>query len=393
MKLSSALAAKTADSTRAVESTPAAAPRFYRPELDGLRFLAFLGVFVHHAFPQTPDWYAWQGFAPPVADAAAAFVRAGGFGVDLFFVLSAFLITELLLREHELHGHVSIPAFLARRALRIWPLFFFFVASSLLADRLLLDRPGLTSGYVLAFLALAGNWACAFEGYPDSVAAPLWSVSIEEQFYLAFPVALARMGPGRLRAFALVLLVVGAASRVLTVVAGTQHPAVWCSTLCRVDTIGVGILLCLTLRTRPRWEPRRLTRLLLGGGGLLLWMAVELATPVAEQTLVGVSVGYPMIYLGAAGMLLSTFGSGSLLASRPFVALGRVSYGLYVYHVLALALAGVALQRVLGVQPQWYTFVLLGFGITVVLAMTSYRFLEAPFLRLKERFTLVPSRS
>lgn len=370
------------------------APRFYRPELDGLRFVAFFGVFVHHAFPQTPEWYAWQGLTPPLPELAAALVRAGGFGVDLFFVLSAFLITELLLREHELRGQVNIPAFLKRRALRIWPLFFFFLAISALADRFLLGRGGLAGEYVIAFLALAGNWACAFLGYPDSVAAPLWSISIEEQFYLAFPVVLARTGPGRLRALGMALLVTGAISRALTVWAGTSHPAVWCSTLCRVDTIGVGILTAVILRSRPRpWTPRLGTRLFLGAGGLLLWVLVEVAVPVAEQTLVGVSIGYPMIYLGAAAMLLSTLGSGGhLLASRPFVALGRVSYGLYVYHVLAIGLAATVLQRVPGLEATWPVFVVLGFGLTAVLAMASYRFLEAPFLQLKKRFTVVPSR-
>lgn len=374
------------------EGASPAPSRFYKPELDGLRFVAFFGVFLHHAFPQMPDWYAWKGLAAPLPEIAAAFVRAGGFGVDLFFVLSAFLITELLLREHELRGRIDVPAFLSRRALRIWPLFFFFVAVSLLTDRMLLERAGLTGGYVVAFLALAGNWACALLGYPDSVAAPLWSISIEEQFYLAFPLVLARMGPVRLRALAVALLIIGAISRALTVWAGTTHPAVWCSTFCRVDTIGVGILLAVSLRRIHVWAPRPLMRLFLGAGGLLLWIVVELAFPVAEQTLVGVSIGYPMIYVGAAGMLLAALGSRSSLGSRPLVALGRISYGLYVYHVLAIALAGIALQYGPAAIRDWPAFVALAFGLTVTFAIASYRVLEAPFLRLKERFTVVPSR-
>lgn len=373
-------------------AAPAAA-RFYRPELDALRFAAFLGVFVHHAFPQAPDWYAWKGLPPRLAELVAAGVRAGGFGVDLFFVLSAFLITELLLREHEARGAIDIAAFLKRRALRIWPLFFFFVGVSLLADPALLDRSGLTGGYLIAFLALAGNWACAFLGYPDSVAAPLWSVSIEEQFYVAFPVVLARIGPARLRALGIALLATGAVSRAATVLAGTSHPAVWCSTLCRVDTIGVGILLAVGLRTRPPWAPRLGTRLALAGAGTLLWALVEIGVPVAEQSLVGVSVGYPMVYVGAAAMLLATLGAGrGLLSSRPLVALGRVSYGLYVYHVLAIGLVAAALQRVPALATRWPVFVVLAFAATAALAFASYRLLEAPFLRLKARFTVVPSR-
>ncbi len=368
--------------------------RFYRPELDGLRFLAFFGVFLHHALPHKADLYVAKGFPSPLAEVAAAFVRAGGFGVDLFFVLSAFLITELLLREHELRGFVKVGAFLTRRVLRIWPLFYFFVALSLLADRMLLGHPGLTTTHLVAFLALAGNWACAFLGYPESVAAPLWSVSIEEQFYLAFPLVLARIGPGRLRGLAVSLLIFGAVSRALTVYVGTRHPAVWCSTFCRIDTIGLGILLAVELRRLRTWTPRPATRLLLATAGLFLWIAAELTVPAVEQTLVGVSTGYPMVYVGAAGMLLAASGSGqSLLASRPFVALGRISYGLYVYHVLAITLAGAALRSADGTGAgKTGAIVVLAFGLTVVLAMASYRFLEAPFLMLKKRFTVVPSR-
>lgn len=370
-----------------------AAPRFYRPELDGLRFLAFLGVFVHHALPRTPDWYAWQGLADPLPEVAAALVRAGAFGVDLFFVLSAYLITELLLREHETRGRVDPRAFLIRRALRIWPLFFFFLVASVALDRLVLDQEGLSGGYVLAFLGLAGNWACALFGYPESVAAPLWSISIEEQFYLAFPFGLARLGPGRLRSVGVALLALGAASRLVTALSGTDHPAVWCSTLCRVDTIGVGILLALALRARPGWTAPAWLRGVLGAGGLSLWIAVELAVPVEEQTLLGVSVGYPMVYAGATAMVLAALGSrGPLLTSPLSVGLGRISYGLYVFHVAAVALAALALQNLPALGGRWQAFLVLAFGLTVAFALASYLLLERPFLRLKGRFTLVPSR-
>lgn len=378
---------------RGERSSPGAAPRFYRPELDGLRFLAFLGVFAHHALPRTPEWYAWQGLPGPLPELAAALARAGAFGVDLFFVLSAYLITELLLREHELRGRVDPRAFLMRRALRIWPLFFFFLLASVPLDRLVLGQDGLSGGYVLAFLGLAGNWACALFGYPESVAAPLWSISIEEQFYLAFPFAVARLGPVRLRAIGAALLVVGAVSRLVTEWSGTDHPAVWCSTLCRVDTIGVGILLALALRSRPGWTAPAWLRGVLATGGLALWVAVELAVPVDQQTLVGVSVAYPLVYAGAAAMVVAALGSrGPLLASRVPVGLGRISYGLYVFHVAAVALAARAVQSVPALGGRWQAFLALALGLTVALALASYLLLERPFLRLKGRYTLVPSR-
>src|SRR5712691_5328226 len=96
------------------EATERALPlRFYMPSLDGLRFFAFLAVFVAHAAPKRLRAVTWLGPIGPVADAV---VPAGLFGVDLFFVLSAYLITALLMREAESCGRISVGAFYVRRA-------------------------------------------------------------------------------------------------------------------------------------------------------------------------------------------------------------------------------------------------------------------------------------
>src|SRR5690349_12152659 len=97
---------------------PSAADRFYFPQLDGLRAVAFLGVFGFH--------FAASSRAP-MAPLLAAMAEAGSFGVDLFFILSSFLITSLLFRERAAVGRIHVAAFWVRRALRIWPLYFVFV--------------------------------------------------------------------------------------------------------------------------------------------------------------------------------------------------------------------------------------------------------------------------
>ena len=102
--------------------------RFYRPELDGLRFLAFFLVFICHA----QYGIAWQSWAGQLL----LHVGAGGsFGVDLFFVLSAYLITELLRREKLETGSIDVGGFYVRRILRIWPLYFGFLVLYFLARR------------------------------------------------------------------------------------------------------------------------------------------------------------------------------------------------------------------------------------------------------------------
>jgi peptidoglycan/LPS O-acetylase OafA/YrhL len=100
--------------------------RFYQPELDGLRFYAFLGVFAYHTLPEQPAFY--RSLRIPLSSLWAAVAKSGASGVDLFFALSAFLITSLLLREQQQTGGLSLRLFYVRRILSIWPLYFAVLA-------------------------------------------------------------------------------------------------------------------------------------------------------------------------------------------------------------------------------------------------------------------------
>src|ERR1700722_5960803 len=164
--------------------------RFYRPELDGLRFYAFLGVFVCHTVPNEAKFYS--DLHLPMPRLLAAVVRSGAAGVDLFFVLSAFLITSLLLRERQETGKISLRLFYIRRILRIWPLYFLVVALGIVFAHTMANfwyyTQNLPWYYVAGYLLFVSNWVYAVFGAPQSICAPLWTVSIEEQFYLIWPV-------------------------------------------------------------------------------------------------------------------------------------------------------------------------------------------------------------
>ena len=204
-------------------------------------------VFLHHSFPHQPEFWTKLGVPSALAAVLCGIGATGAFGVSLFFVLSAYLITELLLREKELVGSLDVKSFYVRRILRIWPLYFFFLALALAMQWFV---PGQHMGWRagLAFSALAGNWYIVFIGFPSSVIFPLWSVSIEEQFYLTWPLIVRRVSQMTMVAIAVGLLGVATATRFYL---GAHHrfeSEIWCNTLVQLDPIAAGILMAVLLR-------------------------------------------------------------------------------------------------------------------------------------------------
>ena len=124
--------------------SPVRAERFYRPELDALRFFAFLGVFIFHAAPRTMDFYDAAGYPHWLSGLLIPTFGAGAYGVDLFFALSAYLITSLLLCERAATGALDLCGFYVRRILRIWPLYLVFVAFAAITAKAL-PRPSAVS--------------------------------------------------------------------------------------------------------------------------------------------------------------------------------------------------------------------------------------------------------
>jgi peptidoglycan/LPS O-acetylase OafA/YrhL len=375
----------------AVESARTTTARFYHPELDALRFFAFLMVFLHHAFPHQPEFWTKLRVPSMPATTLAGIGATGAFGVSLFFVLSAYLITELLLREKELVGSLDVKSFYVRRILRIWPLYFFFLA---LAVALQWFIPGQHMGWRagVAFSALAGNWYIVFIGFPSSVIFPLWSVSIEEQFYLTWPLVVRRASQTAIAAIAVGLLGVATATRFYL---GAHHrfeSEVWCNTLVQLDPIAAGILIAVLLRGAvPQLSRLARAAMIIVGIACLATAAMYFGIKNDPLTTPRIVLGYPTVAIGGVFLLLAVLREGAKPA-RALVYLGRISYGLYVFHVLGLTISDYVVPNQTANLARYSLRVFVALTLTVTMAAISYRWLETPFLKLKQRFTYVPSR-
>jgi peptidoglycan/LPS O-acetylase OafA/YrhL len=358
---------------------------FYLPELDLLRFFAFILVFLSHSVSADETFYRELSIPMPIAKCIVALAAGGAWGVDLFFALSAYLITTLLLREQALFGSISVRAFYLRRCLRIWPLYFgFLLTVTPILRWLTLDE--MPFRYMVAFLLFVGNWSCAWWGYPHTVAAALWSVSIEEQFYLIWPLVVCRWRSA-LPAVIGVMVVTAFATRAWLGAEGVEHPKIWCNTLARLDPIAAGALVAVVLQHREVHLSRGLRFSLFLSGIVILAVLGHFDDFVGAPA----QISYPIATLGCTAILIATIGAHlppDARLTRWGCYLGRISYGLYVFHPMILSLVGVAgtrnaIGRLLATAA--------AFAATVLVAAFSYRFFELPFLRLKRQATRIIS--
>ncbi len=359
-------------------------PRFYRPELDALRCFAFLLVFLHHAAPFQTGW---------LGDACVA----GAFGVCVFFFLSAFLITELLTREKESTGTVQLRAFYIRRILRIWPLYF----AALLVDfaHLHFTRPGAFSfARLAAFFLLAGNWFVAHHNFIGSLSLPLWSISIEEQFYVLWPSIRMRLSRMKSVSFALLPLVVAYGALAFECRRGADlETTVWVNSFVQFQFFASGAIVSLLLHGRAPnlnlWQ----RSLLFSAGSCALFCAQHIFHAKSGSVHPNFSLagpGYLFVNAGCVLLFMSFLGASALGRVKPVIYLGKISYGLYVFHFAMLSVCNTALVRLsptLGSQARVLR-IPVALTCTVALASLSWRVFEAPPLRYKRRFEVLKTR-
>lgn len=392
--------ATAAGPDRPAASAQAAAARFYVPELDPLRFFSFLGVFIWH-LPLTP-LILWK---PGVV---RSLVIAPSFGAALLMTVSGFLNTTLLLKEAAKKGRVDAMAFYTRRFLRIAPLYYVFIAIIFLLSSSS-DYFEVNPRYLLLLMLFLGNTRFLQSELPiwNYIIGPLWTVSVEFHFYMLEPWLVGDGSRRRLMISAWAMILVAFVSRIVWVELGNTGP-LWINTLADLDMFGVGILIA-AVSTGGLPDLRLPVRAALVAAGLTGWFCAVYfwdfysLTPSALH----VSLAYPALAFGNGAIMLASIGAGKagarFMLNKRLQYLGSISCGLYVYHGLAILTARLLMfEGVLAWLPSgggapamaWTAYLMYAataFFLTVALAAASYRWLETPFLRIKTRFTYVPS--
>ena len=344
----------------------------YLPALDGLRAVSILLVLAAHG--------GLERIVP------------GGLGVTIFFFVSGYLITGQLAREHAKHGRISWGGFYARRAIRLMPAALGYVAIAGGAFVALGGR--ISAGAWLASVFYGSNYAAVFTRTLDSalpgVPHPftiLWSLAVEEHFYFVWPAALALLlARGRAATLAALLLVVvgelawrahlaplcdGHAAAHHGLCGFHPDDRIYKTTDTRLDSLAFGAIAAITGRTR-------FARPVIAGAVALLAASLAARSPLARDTWRCTAQGVSLLVLVPA---LIHGGEGPVrrvLGSLPLRTIGRLSYGLYLWHWLALMLAA-------RFAPHGVRFVLCFTGLTTVLAVASWFGLEQPFLALRRR--------
>lgn len=369
-------------------------PSIYFPSLNGIRALAALSVMVYHIeqVKYRNEVYNFFEFG---------FVsKLGSLGVTLFFVLSGFLITYLLYRERESSSTVNIKYFYVRRILRIWPLYFFIILVSL-GYNLWQDDWNYHYDFFVTRLTLFTFFlsnVCfllySHGGFPSQ----LWSVSSEEQFYLIWPHLIRYRFFDKVKNLIILVVLISTLRGILYYLDAYYdfsfkgidlYNLGWrFLTLFRVDCMAVGAIGAFVLFNQQRYT--KLLTLIYSKNlqvaniiCLVVVLSIESNIDIFTNTITAAL--FAIIIVNAAANSRSIIN----LENSVFNSLGKISYGIYVYHPLIVTMiSNYFLQKGWFMTPVSYVLHSMGiFIVTIIISYLSYVLLESPFLKLKFKYT------
>lgn len=369
--------------------------KVYFENLDGLRFLCFLSVFFFHSFHTEYDFIKDN---PVYTFIKKDLFGNGNLGVNFFFVLSGFLITFLLIEEKKLNRQIDLRNFWIRRILRIWPLFYFCVFFGFVMFPMIKEFFGQVPNETaspLMYLTFLNNFDIIRSGLPDSsVLGVLWSVAIEEQFYLLWPVILFAL-PVRNYWMAFAAIIVSS----LFYRAMNDSPLLHeHHTLSCIGDMAIGAFGAWMISESKKFKELfenlkkyQIAIIYILFGLVFLFrdevMFSSFPLRIFERSIIA------LIMLSI--ILEQNYAKNSLFKMSDFKRiskLGTITYGLYCLHFIGILVA-TTITKKLGINTGLYqvlfldTFMALGF--TIFIASISYRFYETPFLKLKNKFAYI----
>ena len=366
---------------------PATKPsKRHLPALDGVRAIAILMVIVYHALNGLPGATTSQNIFLKVA-------QQGWVGVDLFFVLSGFLITGILMDvESPVH---ALRRFYARRVLRIVPVYVAFLIFSLwiapIVGTMHPEEVAQLHREQLWYWTYSFNFLIAFHTWQATSfpLAHLWSLSVEEQFYLLWPFAALLLAPATLKRTALGCIVAAELCRVLFIALGAGGQVNFVMLPCRMDSLAAGAFLACAYRDPALWKRVLRARWPMAVAAVIPLVAIALYRgKFSSQAPLEQLFGFPAIIVLASVVIASAVESGRGLSSPVLGLIGKVSYGMYVWHLVVMRMiVHVQLSPDLASPQMWWVFYLVRATGTicgaVVLALISWYVIERPFLQLK----------
>lgn len=364
--------------------------------LDGLRGMAILLVVIYH-FGRSH-----AGAHDPEPGLLLGFTQFGWMGVDLFFVLSGFLITGILLETRGQEGYFR--NFLARRFLRIWPLYYlnlivFFIVMPAVLGSMPGELQSMESKQAWFWL-YAANWLFAREGsFEQTSGGYFWSLAVEEQFYLFWPIVVYMLSQTRLLQVCVALFVSSLVLRIVVLSLGVSTSTAYAMTFTHLDGLALGAALSICLRSPDLTvHVRRLAK-----PAVLVGLAAVAAVRIADGNFLFWSrnmalFGYSAVAVVFAGLLVWALQARpgsvqhSFLTSRFMVATGRYSYALYLAHVpvasvvYALVVGERSLQDPFAYNVRFAAFALAAFAVSWGASFASWHLLEKRLLGLKRYF-------
>ena len=341
------------------------------PSLDGVRGIAIISVFFFHCCLRLQGPWGVAG-------------SWGWMGVDLFFVLSGFLITGILLDTQSAKFRFYYGGFYGRRVLRIGPAFFGLMVALTFAPRFTGQNAAAHTLLVIHepwYWAFLANALIALYGWPGVIpqTAPLWSLAVEEQFYAIWPSIVRRITTGGMLRLGLAVIVLAALARLALAFRGVNGNSIYVSMPTRADLLAWGAVLAALVRLRNGVVIIRRLLWPALAGALVVVVAVILRewSPYFSNRAMVVA-GYPAIAVSAACLVaIAIVYDPPALRFAWLRGMGKISYGFYLWHMTAIAV----LVQLLPHPTAW--LIPLAFLLSLVPTLLSWYLLERPALALK----------